>query len=546
MKTISPPRAAKSSFRILYLEDDRNDVELVRAKLEEEGLACSMIPVETEADFITALNNYGFDVILADYKLPSFDGLAALSIARKKAPDVPFIFVSGSMGEELAIDTLKRGATDYVLKQRLSRLGPAIRRALEEAEEHLERRKAEEEVKKYQEHLEEMVKERTAQLNLTNEQLEQEIADRKRMEEILLESEARYRIVADNTYDWEFWLNPDGKFLYCSPSCKRITGCDAEEFMSDPDLLDRIIHPDDRSVFLKHIHEVGEKAVSDEIEFRIVRPDGSYRWIGHICQPVFDKGGLFLGRRGSNRDVTKRKRAEDGLKKISDELVRSNADLQQFAYAASHDLQEPLRVIEGFIKLLAKRYEKKLDAKAEEFIGFAIEGVKGMRALIKDLLDYSRVGTRDINLRPTDFSEAVDRAVFNLKEAVEESGAVITHDPLPTIRADIMQMSRLFQNLIGNAIKFRGKKTPDIHISAERNENGWTFSVRDNGIGIDTENAERIFAVFQRLHTREEYPGTGIGLAVCKRIVERHGGKIWVKSKEGKGSTFCFTIPDAR
>jgi chemotaxis family two-component system sensor kinase Cph1 len=195
---------------------------------------------------------------------------------------------------------------------------------------------------------------------------------------------------------------------------------------------------------------------------------------------------------------------------------------------------------------LAKRYEKKLDAKAEEFIGFAIEGVKGMRALIKDLLEYSRVGTRDINLRPADFSEAVDRAVFNLKEAVEESGAVITHDPLPTIRADIVQMSRLFQNLIGNAIKFRGKKTPDIHISAEMNENGWTFSVRDNGIGIDPENADRIFAVFQRLHTKEEYPGTGIGLAICKRIVERHGGKIWVKSKEGKGSTFCFTIPDTR
>ena len=400
MKSISPAKAMKSLFRILYLEDDRNDVELVRARLEDEGFTCNIIPVETQAGFVSALNDDRFDVILADYKLPSFDGLTALGIAREKTPEVPFIFVSGSMGEELAIETLKKGATDYVLKQRLSRLGPAIRRALEEAEEHLERRKAEGEVKKYQEHLEEMVKERTIQLKMTNEQLEQEIADRKRIEDILRESETRYRIVSDNTYDWEFWLNPGGKFLYCSPSCKRITGYDAEEFMSDPDLLDRIIHPDDRSAFLTHRHEAGDKSVPDETEFRIVRPDGSYRWISHICQPVFDEGGPFLGRRGSNRDVTKRKEAEEGLKKISDELTRSNADLQQFAYAASHDLQEPLRVIEGFIKLLARRYEKKLDAKAEEFIGHTIEGVKGMRALIKDLLEYSRVGTRDINLKP--------------------------------------------------------------------------------------------------------------------------------------------------
>jgi signal transduction histidine kinase len=416
MKTISPARAAKSSVRILYLEDDRTDVELVRTKLEDEGLDCDMISVETQADFVAALNDAGFDVILADYKLPSFDGLTALSIARKKAPDVPFIFLSGSMGEELAIDTLKRGATDYVLKQRLSRLGPAIRRALEEAEEHLERRKAEEEVKRYQEHLEEMVKERTAQLRITNDRLEREIAERKE--------------------------------------------------------------------------------------------------------------------------------AEEELKKISAELTRSNADLQHFAYAASHDLQEPLRGIEGFIKLLEKRYADKLDSKAKEFIGYTVEGVNRMRALIKDLLDYSRTGTIEMNLKPTNFSEAVERAVFNLKAAVEETGATIAYDPLPTVRADIMQMSRLFQNLMGNAIKFRGKKAPDIHISAEKNENGWTFSVRDNGMGIDPENAERIFSVFQRLHTKEEYPGTGIGLAVCKRIVERHGGKIWVKSEKGKGATFCFTIPE--
>jgi len=198
-----------SSFRILYLEDDKNDVELVQANLREEGFACDVTHVETQADFVSALDRGEFDLILADYKLPAFDGLSALAIAREKTPGVPFIFLSGVMGEELTIETLKNGATDYVLKQRLSRLGPAIHRALKEAEEHLERRKAEEELKKYKERLEELVKDRTIELRMANEQLS--------------ESETRYRIVADNTYDWEFWLSPEGKFLYSSPSCRRVT-----------------------------------------------------------------------------------------------------------------------------------------------------------------------------------------------------------------------------------------------------------------------------------------------------------------------------------
>ena len=264
------------------------------------------------------------------------------------------------------------------------------------------------------------------------------LRNRQRTEERVRKSETKYRIVADNTYAWEFWVNPDGNFIYVSPSCKRITGYDADEFLADPDLADHIIHPDDKSSVVNHRHDIGAKGVSGEIEFRIIRRDGSYRWVSHICQPVFDEHGHFLGRRGSNRDSTLRKQAEEELKHTSDELARSNADLQQFAMSASHDLQEPLRVIEIYINQLARRYKDKLDKKADEYIEYTVDGVKRMRQLIKDLLEYSKVGTKDIDLHPTNFSDAVDEAVLNLKTAIEEIDAVVTHDELPTLVADYL------------------------------------------------------------------------------------------------------------
>ena len=242
-------------------------------------------------------------------------------------------------------------------------------------------------------------------------------------------------------------------------------------------------------------------------------------------------------------DITELKRAEEETKRVADELKRSNENLQQFAYAASHDLQEPLRGITGFARLLEKRYKGRLDEKADEFIDYIMEDTKRMQRIIQDLLEYSRFGEKGTVFSLVKCSVALEQAIYNLRSAIEESGVELTYDLLPTVMGDEAQLSRLFQNLIGNAIKFRGKKALKIHITAKQERNEWVFSVNDNGIGIDPTHFERIFAVFQRLYTRQEYEGTGMGLAICKRIVEHHGGRIWVESEQGKGSTFYFTIP---
>jgi len=239
-------------------------------------------------------------------------------------------------------------------------------------------------------------------------------------------------------------------------------------------------------------------------------------------------------------DVRERTRE---LVKANEELARSNTDLKDFAHVVSHDLKGPLHTIEGFAKLLARRYKGKIDVKANEFIQCIIDGTVRMEDLIKDLLEYSQLGVKAEQAAPADCSLIVEKVIGNLKASIEENHAVLTHDAMPTIIADPSQMISLFQNLIDNAIKFRGEERPRIHISAERKGEEWVFSIRDNGIGIDPEDSGKIFGMFQRLHSGAAYPGTGIGLATCRKIVESHGGKIWVDSEPGKGSTFYFTIP---
>ena len=238
-----------------------------------------------------------------------------------------------------------------------------------------------------------------------------------------------------------------------------------------------------------------------------------------------------------------RMQAEEQLRKTSENLERSNGELQQFAYAASHDLFEPLRMVVSYLQLLNQRFGTGLVPQAREFIGFAVDGAERMQALIQDLLAYSRVDMRGGSFNTVDCEQAFSAAVANLKVAIEETGAVVRHGQLPRIAGDSVQIAQVFQNLIGNALKFHGNKPPEVDVAAQPRGEEWLFYVRDNGIGIEPRNFERIFVIFQRLHTRTEYAGTGIGLALCKKIIERHGGKIWVESIPGKGSTFLFTLP---
>jgi light-regulated signal transduction histidine kinase (bacteriophytochrome) len=279
--------------------------------------------------------------------------------------------------------------------------------------------------------------------------------------------------------------------------------------------------------------------VRDEVFWR---KDHSSFPVSYTSTPI-KKDDKVVGAVVTFRDITGRKGAEEKLSRAMEELARSNAELEQFAYITSHDLQEPLRMVSSFVQLLAKRYKGKLDQDADDFINYAVDGVKRMQSLITDLLAYSRVGSRGREFKPVSSDIALDHALSNMLTTIEKSGAVVTRGPLPVVTGDNSQLVQLFQNLIGNAIKFNRGGAPHINVSADQQGNEWVFSIRDNGIGIEPEYFERIFLIFQRLHDRKQYPGTGIGLAICKKVVERHGGEIWADSEPGMGSTFYFTLP---
>jgi light-regulated signal transduction histidine kinase (bacteriophytochrome) len=261
--------------------------------------------------------------------------------------------------------------------------------------------------------------------------------------------------------------------------------------------------------------------------------------------PLRDAEGAIVGAVRSLRDITRRRQAEEALMRQAQELARYNAELEQFAYVAAHDLQEPLRTVASFTQLLGIRYKGKLDGDADKFIEQAVNGAKRMKRLIDDLLTYSRVTRRAGNLQTTEAGSAFQQSLESLRAAVEESGATVTCDALPAVTADPSQLTQVFQNLLGNAIKFHGDRPPEVHVWAEQQGTDWVFSVRDNGIGIEPQYAERIFEIFERLHGKHEYPGTGIGLALCKRIIEQHHGRIWVESQPGEGTTFRFALPTA-
>ncbi len=360
----------------------------------------------------------------------------------------------------------------------------------------------------------------------------------KEAEHELKESEQRFRSVLDSSLDAIYRFNlKTGRYEYVSPAIKTVLGYSPEEWssMSFEQTTD-LIHPDDIPEVNKALARLLDEGTV-EYEYRLRDKSGEYRWVSNHLSLAKDDSGRPLYRDGAISDVTERKKAEN-------ELIRSNSELQQFAYVASHDLQEPLRMVTIYLGLLEKKYADQLDEKAKQYMDFAIDGGLRAKDLINDLLDFTRVDSQARPITRTDMEKVLEKVLTGLSIKIKEEHATITHDELPTIYADEVQIMQVLQNLISNAIKFHGDEAPIVNIGCEDMGDRFLFSVSDNGIGIDPQYKDKVFVLFQRLQTRDKYEGTGIGLAIAKKVVERHGGKIWFESEVGKGTTFYFTIPE--
>jgi PAS domain S-box-containing protein len=370
----------------------------------------------------------------------------------------------------------------------------------------------------------------------------------------LAREEEKFHTVADYTYDWEYWEGPEREILFMSPSCERMTGYSQSEFLTDPELLLRIIHPDDLHRMTSHRHDVVHK---DEaaVDFRIVRKDGEIRWIAHGCRSVFRRDGQFMGRRVSNHDITERKAAEAALFQLNAELEQRVAqrtaeletalyDLENFNYSASHDLRIPLRAIDGFSKILLDEYSQKFDAEGRRLLNVVRDNCKKMAQFIDDMLAFSRTGRKAITHAEINMDELVREVVEELKPATAGREFELDIHRLPHTIADRAMMRQVFLNLLSNAIKFsRPKDAPRIQVGASIKGDEIIYYVKDNGVGFDMQYADKLFGVFQRLHSVTEFEGTGIGLAIVKRIITRHGGRVWAEGKVNEGATIYFALP---
>jgi PAS domain S-box-containing protein len=359
------------------------------------------------------------------------------------------------------------------------------------------------------------------------------------------ESEAKYRGLLEAAPDAMVIVNEAGDIVLLNLQAEKQFGYRRDELVGrkvtnliPEGFAERLIADGNRTAAEALVQQIGMG-----IELYGRRKDGSEFPIEMMLSPLESAHGILVT--AAIRNITVRKEGEENLLRTAEELKQTNDQLQQFAYVASHDLQEPLRMVASYTQLLAKRYVGRLDSDADEFISYAVDGCNRMQTLIRDLLAYSHSGTDGKAQRVISTEDVLQEVLINLRAMIEESGAVVTHDSLPTIMSSGSQLAQIFQNLIGNAIKYRSASAPRVHISATKNDGkGWVLSVRDNGMGIEPQYFEKIFVLFQRLHGREEFSGTGIGLAVCKKIVEQLGGTIWVESQPEKGSTFYFSLPE--
>ena len=350
-----------------------------------------------------------------------------------------------------------------------------------------------------------------------------------------------FKQVIESMSEALFLIDCSGRVIQANPAARVLLACSEAELVGRS--LTEVCGTPEIPSTVQQLIERSPGGTIHQLEITVRTRSNQLIPVSVSCTVVRDRDGKILGMLVIAQDITRRKQVEEALARQAQELARSNAELEQFAYVASHDLQEPLRMMASFAQLLAQEYRGRLGAEADEYIAYIVDGATRMQRLINDLLSYARVGTHGKPFTLLDTTAIVATACTNLRAAIEESGAVITCTQLPAVRGDTTQLVQLFQNLIGNAIKFRADRPLRVDIGAERQGDRWRFWVRDNGIGIEPQYAERVFLIFQRLHSRADYPGTGIGLALCKKIVERHGGRIWIESEPERGCSVYFTLP---
>lgn len=501
------------AISILLLEDSPLDADLTLTSLRRAGIEFHHCQVETKQAFLNELVNRRYDLILADYALPDFDGLSALKFARDLCPGTPFLIVSGVIGEEHAIEALQQGAADYIVKSRLNRLGPSITRALRLARAEEREQAAATELRKAQEFCRRV-----------------------------LES-SRDCILAVDLSGTIQSMNP-----YAEVSLGIPPGVSCPKWF---DLWSEADRPAARKMF-----ERAAGAGAESFEAMTGGNGSEPRYWDILLTPILDSDGPSEQILCIARDSTDRRRAEQerhmllarerqaraDLENKAIKLQQSIEDLEHFASIASHDLKEPLRTVMMYCQLLSRRCDGQLDTEAKEYMAYVEQGTRRMNVLLQDLLAYSRVVHDEDQATVCRLSDVIDEAIRNCSVAIEEARAEISIGPMPQVRAHGPQMVQVFQNLISNAIKYRREERPRVDIAASEADGEWQITVSDNGIGFDNQYADRIFGIFKRLHG-QEYPGTGIGLAICQKVIERHRGKIWAESEPNRGTRFHFTLP---
>lgn len=617
-------------YNILHVEDSKTDADLVNRLMKKSGLKFRYHLASDKNEVMEALNVFEPDIVLSDHSLPSFNSKMAYELCKEKNPDLPFILVTGAMSEEFAVEMLKTGVDDYLLKSNLNRLPLAIEKAFSKRESEkkaesfrLSLEQSEKEFRSLAESMPQIVWTTSPEgqnvylnqqwVDYTGLSLEESYGDgwirpfhpedQQRAWETwqtAVQTKSVYKLECrlrkyDGTYQWYLirgvpQIGNNGETVKWYGTCTDIEELkqSGRIIKKEKEFSDSIINSlpgifclfDENGKFLRWNKELERISGYSEQEISTMNPlqffsDEDAPLISQKIEEVFRSGGssaearLITKTRNKNPiyfkgilrsyenmacligiDITERKLAEiqlkelhENLQKYSNELAISNAELEQFAYMASHDLQEPLRMVTSFLTLLEKKYGSVLEDKGKLYVKFAVEGAKQMRQIILDLLEFSRIGKKEEAREYLNLDELLNEIKLILRKSIQSKKATITADVLPKILANRTPLHQIFQNLLGNALKYSVENIPShIHISVKDLKDHWQFAVADNGIGIEKEYFEKIFTIFQRLHNKEEYSGTGMGLAIAKKNIETLGGKIWVESEKGLGSTFFFTI----